>query len=54
MPFVRHPTFENDVREVSPDQVDQFLAAGWEKVAKKDEDQAAFQVAYPQLHPDQT
>lgn len=47
MPYVTHPTFDNDVREVPDDKVDEWVSLGWKKVAKKDEAQAEAQVTTP-------
>lgn len=37
MPFVHHPQFSDDVREIPAEKVDEYVEAGWVKVGKADE-----------------
>lgn len=49
MPYVKHPDFPTDVREVTADQLKDYTDAGWLKVNKADEAQAEAQVEHPAL-----
>lgn len=48
MPYVKHPDFPNDVREVSKEDLKDWTDAGWDKVAQKDEAQAEIQLSITQ------
>jgi hypothetical protein len=45
MPFVHHPVFTADIREVSADKLAEFEESGWKKVPQKEEKSVAAKAA---------